>query len=63
MHIIWKDNSQYRVFTNLWESFAQEPFFYYVKGLILLQNINKQLDIETEKPYQERYWKNIFQEM
>ena len=24
MHIIWKDNPQYRVFTNLWKSFAQE---------------------------------------
>ena len=24
MHIMWKDNSQYRVFTNLWRSFAQE---------------------------------------
>ena len=24
MHVIWKDNSQYRVFTNLWRSFAQE---------------------------------------
>ena len=24
MHIIWKDNSQYRVFTNLWRSFALE---------------------------------------
>ena len=24
MHIIWKDNSHYRVFTNLWRSFAQE---------------------------------------
>ena len=24
MHIIWKDNSQYGVFTNLWRSFAQE---------------------------------------
>ena len=24
MHIIWKDNSQYRVFTNLWRRFAQE---------------------------------------
>ena len=24
MHIIWKDNSQYIVFTNLWRSFAQE---------------------------------------
>ena len=23
MHVIWKDNSQYRVFTNLWRSFAQ----------------------------------------
>ena len=24
MHVIWKDNSQYRVFTNLCRSFAQE---------------------------------------
>ena len=24
MHVIWKDNSQYRVFTNLWRSFAQK---------------------------------------
>ena len=24
MHIIWKDNSQYRVLTNLWRSLAQE---------------------------------------
>ena len=24
IHVIWKDNSQYRVFTNLWRSFAQE---------------------------------------
>ena len=24
MNVIWKDNSQYRVFTNLWRSFAQE---------------------------------------
>ena len=24
MHVIWKDNSKYRVFTNLWRSFAQE---------------------------------------
>ena len=24
MHIIWKDNSHYRVYTNLWRSFAQE---------------------------------------
>ena len=24
MHIIWKHNSQYRVFTNLWRSFAKE---------------------------------------
>ena len=24
MHVIWKDNSQYRVFTNSWRSFAQE---------------------------------------
>ena len=24
MHVIWKDNSQYRVFTSLWRRFAQE---------------------------------------
>ena len=24
MHVIWKDNSQYRVFTNLCRNFAQE---------------------------------------
>ena len=24
MNVIWKDNSQYRVFTNLWRSFDQE---------------------------------------
>ena len=24
MHVSWKDNSQYRVFTNLWRGFAQE---------------------------------------
>ena len=24
MCVIWKDNSQYRNFTNLWRSFAQE---------------------------------------
>ena len=24
MHVIWKDNSQYRAFTNSWRSFAQE---------------------------------------
>ena len=24
MHVIWKDDSQYRVFTNLRRSFAQE---------------------------------------
>ena len=24
MYIMWKDNSQYRVFMNLWRSFAQE---------------------------------------
>ena len=24
MHKIWKDNLQYRVFTKLWRSFAQE---------------------------------------
>ena len=24
MHLIWKDNSEYRVFTNFWRSFAQE---------------------------------------
>ena len=24
LHVIWKDNSQYRVFTNLWRSFSQE---------------------------------------
>ena len=24
MHAIWKDNSQYRVYTSLWRSFAQE---------------------------------------
>ena len=24
MHVSWKDNSQYRVFTNLWSGFAQE---------------------------------------
>ena len=24
MHVVWKNNSQYRVFTNLWRSFAQE---------------------------------------
>ena len=24
MHVIWRDNSQYRVFTNLWRSFTQE---------------------------------------
>ena len=24
MNVIWKDNSQYRAFTNLWRSFAQE---------------------------------------
>ena len=24
MHVIWKDNSQYRVFTNLWRGFTQE---------------------------------------
>ena len=24
MHVIWEDNSQYRVFTNLWRSFAQD---------------------------------------
>ena len=24
MHVIWKNNSQYRVFTDLWRGFAQE---------------------------------------
>ena len=24
MHVIWKDDSQYRVFTNLWRGFTQE---------------------------------------
>ena len=24
MHVIWKDNSQYRVFTNLWRSIAHD---------------------------------------
>ena len=24
MHVIWRDNSQCRVFTNLWKSFAHE---------------------------------------
>ena len=24
MHVIWKDNSQYRGFINLWRSFSQE---------------------------------------
>ena len=24
MHVMWKDNSQYEVFTNLWENFAQK---------------------------------------
>ena len=44
MHIIWKDNSQYRVFTNLWRSFAQELMnkedFTYKYGYIDINKYN-----------------------
>ena len=26
MHVIWKDNSQYRVFTNLWKSIVDDKY-------------------------------------
>ena len=26
MHVIWKDNLQYRVFTNLWRSIAHDKY-------------------------------------
>ena len=41
---MWKDNSQYRVFTNLWRSFAQELMnkedFIYKYGYIDINKYN-----------------------